>query len=218
MRILLSLCDYSGVWSLPFAQNGWKVIQVDTGFSSEYHSSASGMVEYVRADVTRIRNGHILSALELRPDAVLAAPPCTCFCRPGARWWKQMDAEGKTERDIEVFRACLNICRTAKLWWALENPPGRHRKLIPELGDPAWQFRPYEYGDPWDKQTYIWGTAVKPEPRNQVEPPKTIRTPNGHTQGTIARMSSSWKREREKTPPGFAQAFCEAQLGVCAPV
>jgi hypothetical protein len=81
---------------------------------------------------------------------------------------------------------------------------------MPELGPPAWQFQPYEYGDPWGKQTYIWGTAVKPPITNPVEPAPTRRTPNGKTQGTIAFMSSSWKREREKTPDGFAKAFFEA--------
>lgn len=143
-------------------------------------------------------------------DAVLAAPSCTCFCRPGARWWPRMDESGQTDRDIALFRACLEICRRAARWWALENPPGRHQKLIPELGPPAWQFQPWQYGDPWIKQTYIWGTAKQPPVTNTVEPEPTRRTPNGRSQGRIAFMSSSWKREREKTPSGFAKAFFEA--------
>jgi hypothetical protein len=57
---------------------------------------------------------------------------------------------------------------------------------------------------------YIWGTAAKPFAANKVAPPKTRRAPSGHTQGVIAYMSSSWKREREKTPAGFARAFFEA--------
>jgi hypothetical protein len=120
-----------------------------------------------------------------------------------------MDASGQTEKDILVFRACLNLCRTATAWWALENPPGRHLALMPECPRPAWQFQPYDYGDPWIKQTYIWGTAAKPFDSVKLAPPKTRRGPNGHTQGAIASMSSTWKREREKTPPGFAKAFFE---------
>ena len=83
-------------------------------------------------------------------------------------------------------------------------------RLMPEIPKPAWQYRPYEYGDPWDKQTYIWGTAVKPPVVSPVEPVPTYRTPNGHSQGRIARMSSSHKRRREETPRGFAEAFFEA--------
>ena len=142
--------------------------------------------------------------------AVCAAPPCCCFCRPGARWWPKMDANGRTDEAIGLFKSCLRLCRRATGWWALENPPGRHQRLIPELGKPAWQYQPWEYGDNWGKQTYIWGNATKPpvSPLAARPPSITYRTPNGHTQGRIARMSS--KREREKTPAGFSKAFFEA--------
>jgi hypothetical protein len=93
------------------------------------------------------------------------------------------------------------------VWDALENPPGRHARLMPELGPPSWQFQPWEYGDPWTKQTYIWGRAKRPEPTKIVKPEPTTRAPSGHTQGRISRMS---KTEREKTPAGFARAFFEA--------
>ncbi len=121
-----------------------------------------------------------------------------------------MDDRGETDRDVLLFRRCLFLCQKATAWWALENPPGRQRELMPEIQNPAWQFQPYDYGDPWIKQTYVWGTAAKPFCTTKIEPPKTRRTPNGRTQGVIAFMSSSWKREREKTPAGFAQAFFEA--------
>lgn len=190
MPTLLSLCDRSGVWSKPYHDAGWHVIQVDLALGTDV------LTFDVRGWV---------------PDAVLAAPPCTCFCRPAARWWARQDADGSTARDIAVFSRCLEICKLAGSWWALENPPGRHRKLIPDLGSPAWQYHPYEYDDPWGKQTYIWGTAVKPPPiPGAVRPQLTYRTPNGRTQGMIARMSSSWKQQREQTPAGFARAFFEA--------
>lgn len=186
MKTILSLCDYSGVWSAPYGEAGYEVVQVD------------------------LAHGIDVLTLDLkgwRPHAVLAAPPCTCFCRPAARWWSRQDSDGSTEHDVAVFRACLRLCQQATAWWALENPPGRHRKLMPELGPPAWQYHPYEYGDPWGKQTYIWGTAVKPPVIAPVAPVPTRRTPNGHSQGRIAFMSSSWKRQREQTPAGFAHAF-----------
>lgn len=186
MKTILSLCDRSGVWSAPYREADYEVIQVDLALG---------------VDVLKFE----LNAWQ--PYGVLAAPPCTCFCRPAARWWVRQDADGSTERDVAVFRACLRLCQQATGWWALENPPGRHRKLIPELGAPAWQYQPYEYGDPWGKQTYIWGTAIKPPVVAPVKPAPTRRTPNGHSQGRIAFMSSSWKRQREQTPAGFARAF-----------
>lgn len=201
-KIILSLCDYSGSWSAPYLAAGYTVVRVDLGHPDGESIADDGAI-VIGADVTQFE-------IDYRPYAVLAAPPCTCFCRPGARWWSRQDGDGSTARDIAVFRSCLRLSKTAHAWWALENPPGRHRKLIDELGPPAWQFQPYEYGDPWGKQTYIWGTAVKPPVVAAVEPAPTRRTPNGHSQGRIAFMSSSHKRQREQTPKGFAEAFFEA--------
>lgn len=208
-KTLLSLCDYSGVWSAPFVAAGWEVVRVDIDHPRRF-TTVSGNESLAGFDVREVAEEPTFAFGEW--DAVLAAPPCTCFCRPAARWWARQDADGSTCRDIEVFRACLRLCRQAKDWWALENPPGRHQTLIQELGPPAWQYQPFHYGDPWWKQTYIWGTAKYPKPTNVVEVPPTRRTPNGRTQGRIAFMSSSWKRQREQTPAGFAQAFYKAQI------
>lgn len=200
--IILSLCDYSGEWSRPYLIKGYEVVMVDLANEPGEWRMRDGSWR-VGADVTRWD-------FPWRPHGVLAAPPCTCFCRPGARWWKRQDAAGETERDVAVMRACLRLCQLATGWWALENPPGRHQALIPELGSPAWQYHPWEYGDPWGKQTYIWGTANKPRVVAPVAPEPTRQTPNGKWQGRIAFMSSSHKRARERTPGGFAKAFCEA--------
>lgn len=202
-KLILSLCDRSHVWSKPYADNGYDVVMVD--LAHEPGTITEGNVTIIGADVTKFD-------FPGKPWGVLAAPSCTCFCRPGARWWKRQDEEGQTAKDIAVFKACLRLCALAESWWALENPPGRHRKLIANLPEPAWQYQPWEYGDPWHKQTYIWGTATKPPVVNPVEPAPTRRTPNGRSQGRIAFMSSSWKHKREETPEGFARAFYLANL------
>lgn len=200
-RIILSLFDFSGVWSQPYVDAGFTVVRVDLQHEEGEHQLRENLW-HVGADVRDWNPS-------FKPYGVLAAPDCACFCRPAARWWKRQDAEGKTRKAVAALRRALMICEMAEGWWALENPPGRHKKLLPRLGDHSWQFQPFHYGDAWNKQTYIWGTANKPAPTNIVEPPPTVRTPNGRSQGTIARMSSSWKRQREMTPPGFAKAFFE---------
>lgn len=203
LKTILSLCDFSGEWSRPYAEAGYQVIRVDIAHPPGMRQVAPN-VYTCGADIR-----YFLTDLG-RPWGILAAPSCTTFCRPGARWWPRMDASGQTAADIELFLTCLRICQTAAGWYALENPPGRQRRLMPELPPPSWQFQPWHYGDPWVKQTYIWGTAKRPPVVNPVTPEPTRRTPNGRSQGRIAFMSSSWKREREKTPAGFARAFFEA--------
>jgi hypothetical protein len=207
--LVLSLCDFSGAWSQPYADAGHRVVRVDMQHPPGEQQTGENTWT-IGGDVSKLD-------FPWTPGVVLAAPPCTCFCRPAARWWGRQDADGSTARDMATFRACLRICRTASCYWALENPPGRQMKLMPEIGKPAWQFQPWEFGDPWHKQTYIWGTAIRPMATKIVKPPPTIRAPSGSTQGFIARMSSSWANERAKTPAGFAKAFYEAN-NICEPL
>lgn len=185
-RIILDLCGGTGAWSKPYADAGYDVRNITL---PDYDVRAYGPPE--------------------RVYGILAAPPCNCFSRVSARWWKQMDETGKTEDAIKIFRTCYAICQLATAWWALENPPGRQRKLMPELPSPCYQIQPYYYGDPWVKQTYIWGNSRMPLATKKVKPEATIRSPSGHTQGYIARLPSS-SPKRSITPPGFAKAFFEA--------
>lgn len=180
-RTILSLCDYSGVWSQPYVDAGYDVRRYD------------------------LQHGQDIRLLKFpgKVHGILAAPPCTKFCRPGARLWTEWGDDGLRE-GLSVVDACLRmvaVCRPK--WWALENPPGR---LDDYLGEPALSWHPWEYGDPWTKHTYLWGrftppvrTPVKPEEYPEDLPP-------GRRDRT-SRMSSSAKNERSETPAGFARAF-----------
>ncbi len=187
-KLILDLCGGTSAWSKPYADNGYHVINITL---PDYD-----VREYVPPQ-------------DIPVYGILAAPPCNCFARVAARWWKQQDVEGKTARAIEVFKVCWRLCQEAKVFWALENPPSRHFTLMPELDRPSWQFQPYHYGDPWVKQTYLWGKFNMPFPTNLVKPLPTKRAPSGHTQGRIAYLSGGDIR-RSMTPPGFAKAFYEA--------
>lgn len=107
--LVLSLCDYSGAWSKPYADAGYQVVMVDVKHPPGT-TRVSDSAWTIGDDVTTLK-------FDYTPHAVLAAPPCTCFCRPGARWWKRQDERGETARDVAVFRACLRICQTATAWW-----------------------------------------------------------------------------------------------------
>lgn len=185
-KIILDLCGGTGAFSRPYAEAGYDVRNITL---PDYDVRIYEPPENVYG--------------------ILAAPPCNCFSRVSARWWKDMDANGQTSEAIDIFRSCYSICQLARTWWALENPPGRQRKLMPELPPPSFQFQPYYYGDPWVKQTYIWGNACMPFATRWVKPKRTIKAPSGHTQGYISRLPSS-SPKRSITPPGFAKAFFEA--------
>ena len=133
---------------------------------------------------------------------ILAAPPCTHLARSGARWWKQK-GEGALLEAMSIVDACLRIVIvTGPEWWALENPIGRISRY---LGEPVLKFDPYYYGDPWTKRTWVWGDFNMPL-ECRVEPAQGDRTSSiGPTKSYFDRSS-----RRSITPPGFAQAFFEA--------
>lgn len=148
MPIILDLCGGSGSWSRPYAEAGYDV---------------------------RIIDPLVDPALDVRtyqPPAdvhgILAAPPCTEFSIAGARWWATKDPRLLTEA-VTIVAACLRIVAQAKpVWWAMENPVGRITNV---LGKPRWKFQPYEFGDPWQKATCIWGVHQIPAKQPIPWPP-----------------------------------------------
>ena len=94
----------------------------------------------------------------------------------------------------------MTICKPT--WWALENPIG---KLSRFLGPPQMYFNPCDYGDPYTKQTALWGDFNTSLPLNEVEPTEGSKM---HTQYGGKGMRT--KNARSATPAGFARAFFEA--------
>lgn len=182
-KTVLSLFDFTGIWSAPWVEAGYNVVQLD------------------------IKNGQDINDLSIDSlndaglddvDVVLAAVPCTDFAASGARWWQDKDGDGRTEASIDLLnqtKAILEYFRPRV--WAIENPVGRIKELG-NLKSPRLTFDPHHYGDPHTKKTLLYGNFNPDLPQANVEP----------TEGSkIHRLSSSAKAEREETPEGFAYAF-----------
>lgn len=185
--LILDLCGGTGSWSAPYRESGYEVIIVDT---------------FLDRDVCTF---HTIKQVH----GVLAAPPCTEFAGSGARWWASKPPE-LLERSVEVVRACLRIINeTQPVWWVLENPVGRLAKCVPELGKWQHTFNPCDYSDPWTKRTCLWGDFNMPE-KTPVDPIRSCA--QGSWLQQLGGKSERTKRLRSMTPPGFAQAFFEANL------
>lgn len=199
-KIILDLCGGTGSWSRPYELSGYDVrlITLPDYDVRDYHPPE-------------------------RVHGILAAPPCTEFsvlnCRAEAR--DRDEAAG-----MMIVNACLSIIKKTECdWWALENPRGYLRKY---LGIPRLTFQPWFYGDPWTKATDIWGSFNLPIIRysNWEDVPKLdLYTRPGRGKPNLAFMhKSEWLKIpqyhyhkpltdaefRAMTPPGFAQAFFEA--------
>jgi hypothetical protein len=107
---------------------------------------------------------------------------------------------------LSIVDACLRIVSVCRpKWWALENPQGYLKRW---LGEPQFKFDPCEYGDAYTKRTWLWGKFVPPNKRRVLALGPLINSRTRHPKGKrgIARN----QEERSATPPGFAQAFMEA--------
>ncbi len=181
--VILSLCDYSGEWSRPYAEAGYFVQRVDLKLGQDVRQlEFPGLVR-----------------------GILAAPPCTAFAGSGAQYWRAKDAGGATLEGLALVDACLRfvaVCRPA--WWALENPVGRLRRW---LGPPRLMFDPCDFGDPYTKRTLLWGDFTAPAKRS-VAPVRS--SPQGSWIQRLGGKSERTKTLRSVTPAGFARAFFEA--------
>lgn len=140
-KTLLSLFDYSGRWALPFHNAGWNVIQLDIKRGNDLNDfkSIEDIFDWGITDV----------------DGIIAAPPCTDFAASGAQYWPKKDANGTTEKSLELVRQVQRFANLfyptdpeyfeegGTFFWACENPVGRFGKLSGEE-NPLY-FDPYEF-------------------------------------------------------------------------
>ena len=167
-KTILSLFDFSGIWSSFYKNNGYKVNNI-------------------------------------------VCHNCTDTAVAGAKHFAAKDADGRTQKSIEIFNKTLEIIKYCEpKFWTLEQPVSRLVTLIPEFKQYfKGYFQPYHYGDPYSKKTALFGEFNFPEPTNIVQP-KGMRP--GQPPEWFSRVggkSEKTKEYRSKTSEKFAEAFYE---------
>ena len=191
-KLILSLCDYSGRWSQPYADAGYEVMRVDLKLGGD---------------------ARLLKKLNRPVHGILAAPVCTEFSAAGARHWAAKAAAGNKGLldGLALVDACLRIVAVNHpKWWCLENPVGRVKDWI---GHHRHTFNPNEYAgwldDEWEedaytKRTCLWGSFEIPEQR--VKP----AIQGSKMWAKYGGKSDRTKEMRSLTPRGFSRAFAAA--------
>lgn len=189
-KLIISLYDYTGSWPKPYIEAGYPVILWDKKCEGDIVSE------------------EFFKMIERYSDSVygiLSATPCTYFSVSGARWWPRIPKDDLSEMVglAELVLILKDMCPNLK-FWAQENPAGRIEQLIPELKPyRKLSFNPCDYGDPYIKRTILWGefnANLKQTPVLPIFKDYIKNMPGDKNQA----------EKRSATPPGFAQAFFEA--------
>ncbi len=185
-KIILDLCGGTGSWSKPYKEAGYDVRLITLPEHDVRLYSPPGNVY-----------------------GILAAPPCTEFS-----YAKHFHGKGNYKHDfragLEIVSACMRIILTCKpKFWALENPNGYLKKWLLE---PTMIFEPWQYGDPWQKTTALWGEFNKPVKTVTEKPEGIVKFSMLKSKEIYPEYYGKLSRQERRaiTPPGFAKAFFKA--------
>jgi hypothetical protein len=214
---VLSLCDRTSNMVQPWAAAGFECFCIDTRHPQGEHRR--GNITFIGADLRE------WLPPPRRYAIVFAFPPCTHTARTlggasgaipepasGTRWFRTKGLGGLTEA-LEVVEACRRICEWSRAPWMIEAPVST---LGSDWREPDFTFHPHQFGGwprgeggDYSKRTYLWtgGGFRLPQQRPipEFRPLYIHNLPLSDERGDL----------RSITPPGFARAVFEANLG-CA--
>ncbi|KKM16362.1 hypothetical protein LCGC14_1686580 [marine sediment metagenome] len=215
-KIILDLCGGTGAWSNPYKKAGYDVRVITLpDYDVEKFRISAYQLSFIKLNT---RKDRLLYTDFYFKDiyGILAAPPCTefSFARTNAKNPRNL------MNGMDLVNACLKIIWACQYhlkkdtqkkpplkFWALENPNGMLKFF---LGKPAYQFNPYDLGDNYKKNTYLWGWFNEPK-KNPIKctMPKfdKMASKDIHPEqfGKLTRQE-----RRAITPQGFAKAFFKA--------
>ena len=212
-KLILDLCGGTGAWSKPYVDAGYDVRNI----TLPQHDVRT----YCCATPVFVPEVY----------GILAAPPCEQFS-----FAKTTGKPRDLRRGMDIVVACLRIiweyqyntpspyAKTTTLkFWALENPNGLLKRF---LGKPVFEFNPYDFGDEYQKQTFLWGWFNLPKKSPIELSPELKRLSRSHSQPPASYMKFDRLKTKEIhgeyygkydrttrraiTPSGFARAFFEA--------
>lgn len=129
----------------------------DTGSDTKpYQDDPAYEVRLIGSDIG-IENYHVTEPIY----GIIANPVCLEFSTARAGGKARDPREG-----MFLVNECLRIIREAihfreLKFWVIENPA--KGRLKDYLGNPLFQYQPWEFGSPWTKKTALWGEFNIPD-------------------------------------------------------
>jgi len=211
MKYIISLCDYTGIFTKPWRDAGYTAIHVDP---------------------QRENNGTILEMMPELRKAILSGnvafvagfPPCTDVAVSGAAHFASKLEKDKhcQSKAALVAEQCRMIGEISGAPWFFENPVSVFSSIF---GKPQHSFNPFDFGgylpeddkhpdwpeyiaprDAYPKKTCLWsgGGFEMPELK-----PVYVKPGFSDTHNKLGGKSLKTKNIRSATPRGFAKAIFE---------
>jgi len=194
MRVLVA-CEFSGTVRDAFTKIGhdaWSCDLLPTESKGNHYQ------------------GDVLDILDQGWDLMIAHPPCTFLCVPGAHYLNKQP--GRYEKMIAAreFFMILKNSNIAKI--CIENPLPNKKAMLPKYDQ---IIQPWQFGEEFSKRTCLWLKNLSPLKYTKVMENKGDRYIR--KDGTTS--NSKWyakanQKERSKTFQGIADAMAEQWGGI----
>jgi hypothetical protein len=202
MSVVISLCDLTGNFVIPWVFRGHRAILVDPQHKTTTYGHVTKLAMTVEESLPFlgdiIRNENVVM--------VAGFPPCTDMAVSGARWFESKRAADPMfqAKAVAVAEQCRTVGQLTGAPWLVENPVSVLRRVF---GPADHIFNPADYtalepADNYTKRTCLWtgGGFVMPAPLLDPE--------LGPPDDRIHKAPPSAERAnfRSATPMGFARA------------
>ena len=162
MKVLIA-CEESQRVCIAFRKRGHEA------YSCDIQEPSGGHLEWhILGDALKAIEGGRITTMDGKThdigrwDLLIAHPPCTYLTLAGNKWFKHEFADRFPDRQkqrkeaVEFFMAFANAdCDRIDI----ENPAGIMTKVY---GPPTQYFSPYQFGEPYAKQTGLWLKNLEP--------------------------------------------------------
>ena len=208
---IISLCDYTGIFTKPWVDAGYNAIHIDP--QRENNGTVIEMMPVIRA---AIMSGKV--------RFVSGFPPCTDVAVSGAA---HFESKGKKDKHFQAKAAliaeqCRMIGELSGAPWFFENPVSVFSSIF---GKPQYKFDPFQFGgylpendthpewpefisprDAYPKKTCLWsGNGFELPEKKEVY----VKPGYSDQHKKLGGKSLKTKNIRSATPRGFAQAVFE---------
>jgi len=210
MKTIISLCDYTGIFTKPWRDAGYKALHVDP------QRSDNGTILDMIPDIRRAIKGGVFF--------VAGFPPCTDVAVSGAAHFENKRLKDKNfqAKAALIAEQCRMVGELSGAPWFFENPVSVFSSIF---GKPNFTFDPSDFGgylpeddlhpewpeyiaprDAYPKKTCLWSGGGFELPALK---PVFCKPGYSDTHNKLGGKSLKTKNIRSATPRGFAQAVFE---------